>query len=106
MQDIENITSENKEIVTKIQITQAEIKKNRSYENFPVIRELRQEMEDKEKKIVTFKDQIASLNSSEHVEKLSRVKELKEENEKLREQNQLLQHLSKKGGQEKGKEFE
>jgi hypothetical protein len=83
-----------------------EIKKTRSYENFPAIRELRQNLEEKEKSIMALKDQIADLNSSEYVEGLSRVKELKEKNEKLREQNQLLQHLNKKSGQEKGKEFE
>jgi hypothetical protein len=76
-----------------------EIKKNRAYEDFPEVKELRQDIE-------KFKNRIIELSSSEHVEGLSRVKELKEENEKLREQNQLLQHLSKKGGQEKGKEFE
>src|SRR6185437_5203306 len=76
-----------------------EIKKNRAYEDFPEVKELRQEIE-------KFRNKIIELDSSEHVEGLSRVKELKEENEKLREQNQLLQHLSKKGGQEKGKEFE
>jgi len=76
-----------------------EIKKNRTYEDFPEIKELRQ-------KVGKFENEIIKLNSSEYVEGLSRVKELKEVNEKLREQNQILQHLSKKSGQEKGKEFE
>ncbi|CAI2184838.1 17328_t:CDS:2 [Funneliformis geosporum] len=76
-----------------------EIKKNRIYEDFPEIKQLKQNVE-------KLKNQVIEANSSEYVEGLSRVRELKGENEKLREQNQMLQHLSKKGGQEKGKEFE
>jgi len=76
-----------------------EIKKTRAYEDFGEVKNLKKEYE-------TLKNDIVKLNSSEYVESLSRVKQLKEENEKLREQNQILQHLGKKSGQEKGKEFE
>jgi hypothetical protein len=83
-----------------------EIKRSRSYENFQEVKKIRQGLEEKEEKIAVLKEDIATLNSSEYVEKIGRVKELKEENEKLREQNQMLQRLSKKSGQDKGKEFE
>src|SRR6266487_5535373 len=50
-----------------------EIKKNRTYEDFPEIKELKQGTE-------KLKNRIIELNSSEYVEGLNRVKELKEEN--------------------------
>lgn len=83
-----------------------EIEKNRTYESFQEVQKIKQDREEKGKEVTKLEKEVARLNSSEHVEGLSRVKQLKEELEKLREQNQILQHLSKKSGQEKGKEFE
>jgi hypothetical protein len=79
----------------------------------PEIQTLKKTIEEKNKLLEELKENIAKLQSSEEVEKLNRVKELKEqvdgyrkENEELKERNRDLVISKNRDSQKKGEDFE
>ena len=76
-----------------------EMENNRTYENFLPVKELR-------KVVGELQQKISQLQSSEHIEKLERVRKLAEENNELRNQNQLLRDQSRINSKKKGELFE
>ena len=72
---------------------------NRTYENLPAVKELKQNLEAQTKKIV-------ELQSSEHIEKLDRVQKLNAENNELRAQIQNFLLAQNRPIKRKGELFE
>ncbi|MCE8163795.1 MAG: hypothetical protein I3273_07125 [Candidatus Moeniiplasma glomeromycotorum] len=72
-----------------------EMENNKTYENFQPVKELRKSIEGLQQKIF-------QLQSSEYIEKLERVRKLAEENNELRNQNQLLREQSRINSKKKG----
>jgi len=72
---------------------------NRTYENLPAVRELKENLEKQTKRI-------AELQSSECVESLERVKKLVIENQELRQQNQNFLLAQNRPIKRKGELFE
>ncbi|CAH1756329.1 20433_t:CDS:2 [Entrophospora sp. SA101] len=72
---------------------------NRTYENLPAVKELKENLEKQTKRI-------AELQSSEYVESLERVKKLVIENQELRQQNQNFLLAQNRPIKRKGELFE
>jgi len=105
-----------------------EMEENRTYENFPPVKELRRVISELQQEVSQLqsseyiekldrvcqlnesikkqREKIAELQSSEYIEKLERVRKLTEEVNELRNQNQLLRDQSRINSKKKGELFE
>ncbi|CAI2162420.1 10700_t:CDS:2 [Funneliformis geosporum] len=105
-----------------------EMEENRTYENFPLVKELKKNVGELQQKVSQLqssehieklervrqlseaikqqREKINELQSSEYIEKLERVRKLAEEVSELRNQNQLLRDQSRINSKKKGELFE